>query len=159
MSAEREEQPSRAETARAETARKSREQERRAAAAAAAAAEAKAAAAAAAEAEAAAEEEAEVAEERAREEGEGEGEEDVAPLAAVPLSEANFDTGRPAVPESTLGGESTCIICFTRPKSHAAVPCGHRCACADCSAKIMERDRRCPYCREEVMMWMIPREV
>ena len=74
-------------------------------------------AAAAAEAEAAAEEEAEVAEERAREEGEGEGEEDVAPLAAVPLSEANFDTGRPAVPESTLGGESTCIICFTpQPK-------------------------------------------
>ena len=46
-----------------------------------------------------------------------------------------------------------------RPKSHAAVPCGHRCACADCSAKIMERDRRCPYCREEVMMWMIPRDV
>ncbi|EOD29564.1 hypothetical protein EMIHUDRAFT_233779 [Emiliania huxleyi CCMP1516] len=60
--------------------------------------------------------------------------------------------------EQTLGGESTCIICFTQPKSHAAVPCGHRCACADCSAKIMERDRRCPYCREEVMMWMIPRE-
>ena len=77
----------------------------------------------------------------------------------VSLADATFDTGRPAVPESTLGGESTCIICFTRPKSHIAVPCGHRCACADCSARIMERDRRCPYCREEVMMWMIPRDV
>ena len=151
VSAEREEQRARAETARAETARGPREQERRAAAEVAAAAEAEAKAEAAAAAE--------VVAERARDEGEGEGEEDVAPLAAVPLSEANFDTGRPAVPESTLGGESTCIICFTQPKSHAAVPCGHRCACADCSAKIMERDRRCPYCREEVMMWMIPRDV
>jgi len=151
VSAEREEQRARAETARAETARGPREQERRAAAEVAAAAEAEAKAEAAAAAEAVAE--------RARDEGEGEGEEDVAPLAAVPLSEANFDIGRPGVPESTLGGESTCIICFTRPKSHAAVPCGHRCACADCSARIMERDRRCPYCREEVMMWMIPRDV
>ena len=88
---------------------------------------------------------------------EGKGEDDaVAPLAAVPLSEANFDTGRP---ESTLGGESTCIICFARPKSHAAVPCGHWSACGECSARIMEHDRRCPYCREVVIMWMIPRDV
>ncbi|EOD34430.1 hypothetical protein EMIHUDRAFT_228601 [Emiliania huxleyi CCMP1516] len=36
---------------------------------------------------------------------------------------ASFDTGRP--PESTMGGETTCIICFTDPKSHIATPCGH----------------------------------
>ena len=80
----------------------------------------------------------------------------VAPLVAVPLSKANFDTGRP---ESTLGGESTCIICFVQPKSHAAVPCGHWSACGDCAARIMERDRRCPYCREAVIMWMIYHEM
>jgi len=134
----------------------------------AAQAEAAAAAKAAAEVEAAAEAEAEVAAAagRAREEAEaierervgieGKGEDSVAPLAAVPLSEANFDTGRP---ESTLGGESTCIICFAQPKSHAAVPCGHWSACGDCAARIMERDRRCPYCREAVIMWMIYHEM
>jgi len=145
VSAEREEQRARAETARAETARGPREQERRAAAEVAAAAEAEAKAEAAAAAEAVAE--------RARDEGEGEGEEDVAPLAAVPLSEANFDTGRPAVPESTLGGETTCIICFTRPKSHVAIPCGHLCACSSCSARM----EQCPICRERVLTWTLLR--
>ncbi|EOD19106.1 hypothetical protein EMIHUDRAFT_243276 [Emiliania huxleyi CCMP1516] len=47
-----------------------------------------------------------------------------APPSSRPPS---FDTGRP--PESTMGGETTCIICFTDPKSHIATPCGHVCAC------------------------------
>ena len=79
------------------------------------------------------------------------GEEDaVAPLAAVPLADANFETGRPAVPESTLGGESTCIICFTRPKSHVAAPCLHLCACDNCSARM----EKCPVCRSDVVVWI-----
>ena len=76
------------------------------------------------------------------------------PLAAVSLADAGLDTGRPA-PESTMGGETTCIVCFARVKSHAAVPCGHLCACGPCS----ELMRECPYCREPVMMWMVPRPV
>ncbi|EOD07186.1 hypothetical protein EMIHUDRAFT_198518 [Emiliania huxleyi CCMP1516] len=64
------------------------------------------------------------------------------PLAAVSLADAGLDTGRPA-PESTMGGETTCIVCFARVKSHAAVPCGHLCACGPCS----ELMRECPYCR------------
>ena len=60
---------------------------------------------------------------------------DQPPLGPVSLASANFDTGRPEVPESTVGGESTCIICFTRPKSHVAIPCGHLCACDVCSAR------------------------
>ena len=77
------------------------------------------------------------------------------PLAAVSLADAGLDTGRPAAPESTMGGETTCIVCFARVKSHAAVPCGHLCACGPCS----ELMRECPYCREPVMMWMVPRPV
>ena len=42
------------------------------------------------------------------------------PLAAVSLADAGLDTGRPAAPESTIGGETSCIICFERPKSHLA---------------------------------------
>ncbi|EOD32323.1 hypothetical protein EMIHUDRAFT_231082 [Emiliania huxleyi CCMP1516] len=77
------------------------------------------------------------------------------PFAAVSLADAGLDTGRPAAPESTMGGETTCIVCFARVKSHAAVPCGHLCACGPCS----ELMRECPYCREPVMMWMVPRPV
>ena len=69
--------------------------------------------------------------------------------AAISLADVDFDTGRPA-PESTLGGETTCIVCFSRPKSHACVPCGHLSACEACS----ERMRHCPVCRAEAVMWM-----
>ena len=72
------------------------------------------------------------------------------PTATVSLADARFDTGRPAVPESTLGGETTCIICFSNAKSHVAGPCGHLCACGPCSAKM----ESCPICRAPVLMWM-----
>ncbi|EOD28973.1 hypothetical protein EMIHUDRAFT_234335 [Emiliania huxleyi CCMP1516] len=74
---------------------------------------------------------------------------------AVSLADAGLDTGRPAAPESTMGGETSCIICFERPKSHLAVPCSHLCVCRPCSALM----RECPYCREPVMMWLAPRPV
>ena len=72
------------------------------------------------------------------------------PAVAVSLANAAFDTGRPAAPESTLGGDTTCIVCFTNPKTHIAAPCGHLSACGACSAKM----EQCPYCREPVMLWM-----
>jgi TPR repeat protein len=72
------------------------------------------------------------------------------PTAVTSLADAQFSTGRPEAPESTIGGQSTCIICFTNPKSHVAVPCGHQCACGDCSAQM----RECPVCRTPVQMWM-----
>jgi len=65
------------------------------------------------------------------------------------LAAATFDTGRRDAPESTIGGETTCIVCFTRPKTHAALPCGHQCACAPCSARL----RACPYCRTPAERW------
>ena len=56
---------------------------------------------------------------------------------------------------SSTGGETTCIVCFTNPKTHAAAPCGHLCACSDCSKRMSE----CPYCRGTAVMWMTVREV
>ena len=69
----------------------------------------------------------------------------------MPLSAVKLDTKRDEV-ESTIGGQTSCIVCFKGDKSHAAVPCGHRCVCEDCSNVIGKG--RCPYCREEVMWWM-----
>ena len=66
------------------------------------------------------------------------------------LADSQFNTGRLEAPESTIGGQSTCIVCFTNPKSHVAVPCGHQCSCGDCSAQMKE----CPVCRGHVQMWM-----
>ena len=72
------------------------------------------------------------------------------PAAVTSLADARFNTGRPEAPESTIGGQSTCIVCFTNPKSQIAVPCGHQCACSDCSALMKD----CPVCRSPVQMWM-----
>jgi hypothetical protein len=82
--------------------------------------------------------------------------------AAVPsaqpvltLAEAGDITGRIPVPESTIGGETTCIVCMAHPKSHIAVPCGHQCVCSICA----ERMQDCPYCRAPVQQWMHARLV
>ena len=69
---------------------------------------------------------------------------------ALTLAEVGDIIGRDDAPESTIGGQTTCIVCFANPKSHVAVPCGHQCACADCSASM----DKCPVCRKPVAMWM-----
>ena len=71
------------------------------------------------------------------------------------LADVGDITGRNNVPESTLGGETTCIVCFVRPKTHLAVPCCHLCACGACAAQM----QLCPYCRVPVQMWAQPRMV
>ena len=73
----------------------------------------------------------------------------------VSLADANFSTDRPEAPESSMGGETTCIVCFVNPKSHLAVPCGHICVCGDCSARM----NGCPYCRATVREWVLIRMV
>ena len=73
----------------------------------------------------------------------------------VQLEDAGDVTGRVDVAESSLGGETTCIVCFDATKSHMAFPCWHTCACGPCS-KMMDT---CPYCRTHVDMWGVPRYV
>ena len=53
-------------------------------------------------------------------------------------------------PESTLGGETTCIVCMANPKTHLAAPCGHHCACDACADQM----KHCPICRQAVVMWV-----
>ena len=75
--------------------------------------------------------------------------------AVLSLADAGDITGRAPVPESTIGGETTCIVCFANPKTHLAAPCGHQCACGPCS-KLMQV---CPYCRAPVQLWVQHRMV
>ena len=44
----------------------------------------------------------------------------------------------------------SCVVCLDEAKSHALVPCGHRCVCGPCS----ERLAQCPVCRQAVTMSM-----
>eukprot|EP00966_Prymnesium_polylepis_P090332 2091899-Prymnesium_polylepis.1 len=66
------------------------------------------------------------------------------------LADVGDITDRDEAPESTIGGETTCIVCMLNPKSHLAAPCGHQCACGTCAAKM----KLCPYCRAPVQMWV-----
>ena len=71
------------------------------------------------------------------------------------LADVGDITGRNDVPESSIGGTTTCIVCMARPKSHLAVPCGHQSACGTCA----ERMQLCPYCRAPVREWVQHRMV
>ena len=74
---------------------------------------------------------------------------------AMTLADVGNLTGRNDAPESTIGGDTTCIVCMVGAKTHLAVPCGHQSLCASCSANI----KACPYCRQPAMMWVQARIV
>ena len=65
------------------------------------------------------------------------------------LKDAGSITGRHNAPESSIGGDTTCIVCFSNVKSHIAVPCFHQCVCGPCSEKM----NKCPICRAPVNVW------
>merc|ERR1719265_2729173 len=41
------------------------------------------------------------------------------------------------------GSGPTCVVCLNNPATHALLPCGHRCVCANDAARITT----CPICR------------
>ena len=60
-------------------------------------------------------------------------------------------TQREAAPEPE---RDECVFCFAdASRTHACVPCGHKCACASCaSTHLSASGSRCPMCREEITM-------
>lgn len=53
-------------------------------------------------------------------------------------------------PVDPLQAPSTCVVCHENEPTYAAVPCGHRCACADCHGML----KACPLCRQTPDMWI-----
>lgn len=49
--------------------------------------------------------------------------------------------------------EPECIVCMTNPPNYAAVPCGHKCVCADCSVHKGVKSK-CPYCNSPARSWV-----
>lgn len=56
----------------------------------------------------------------------------------------------PKASEVGEAGPGECCICLDRGKSHAFLPCGHLCACMDCSAFMSARGSPCPICRRPI---------
>lgn len=48
--------------------------------------------------------------------------------------------------DSNVDG-NCCAVCLNAPRTHAFVPCGHRCACEECGPNVVRRNARCPLCR------------
>jgi len=50
--------------------------------------------------------------------------------------------------ETNKGDDNLCVVCIDRPKTIAAVPCGHLCFCEEC----LERYNKiiCPLCRKDI---------
>lgn len=50
--------------------------------------------------------------------------------------------------------ELECVMCYENPRTHAFVPCGHKCACYECGDKIMQSTKKCPMCNTAASMQM-----
>ncbi|MBL6833635.1 MAG: RING-HC finger protein [Candidatus Actinomarina sp.] len=42
-----------------------------------------------------------------------------------------------------------CVICMNSPKTHAFIPCGHRCVCKKCGESCIDNNYKCPLCRKK----------
>ena len=77
------------------------------------------------------------------------------PLSTTVVAPTAAALGLPAMDEtSTMGGGTTCTICFTGTKSHAAVPCGHQFACKDCAEELRQQGQTCPMCRGKIDLFI-----
>ena len=47
----------------------------------------------------------------------------------------------------------SCVICLENPQT-AFVPCGHVCACKECSTRVMAKNKKCPMCNKVSEMTM-----
>lgn len=69
---------------------------------------------------------------------------------ARPLAAAS----QAAEPAPVDDDERLCVVCLAAPKSHAFVPCGHRCTCGSCARGLLKAAGRgaasCPICRTTV---------
>mmetsp|Transcript_53068 Transcript_53068/g.153013 ORF Transcript_53068/g.153013 Transcript_53068/m.153013 type:complete len:147 (+) Transcript_53068:1177-1617(+) len=69
----------------------------------------------------------------------------------APMGDRGHRPLRCRVPDPQDDEEQCCVVCLANPKSHAFVPCGHRCVCGVCSQEILHKGVRdgasCPVCR------------
>ncbi|CAK0888759.1 unnamed protein product [Prorocentrum cordatum] len=56
--------------------------------------------------------------------------------------------GHPLAADAASGGGDLCVVCLSSTKTHAFLPCGHRCVCAECGSAVADQaSAACPICR------------
>eukprot|EP00928_Gymnodinium_smaydae_P096731 TRINITY_DN8601_c0_g2_i1.p1 TRINITY_DN8601_c0_g2~~TRINITY_DN8601_c0_g2_i1.p1 ORF type:complete len:396 (+),score=45.26 TRINITY_DN8601_c0_g2_i1:82-1269(+) len=75
-------------------------------------------------------------------------------LSLAPGTATEFTPPAPAPAESpdeaSAGSKPQCIICLSADVSVVLLPCGHAQFCNACISRSLERNRKCPVCREIV---------
>ena len=71
--------------------------------------------------------------------------------AVMPLASVGTLPSAPAKSDdlTSVATGLACCICMIKARTHAIIPCGHKCICADC-AKIALPRKECPLCRKKV---------
>eukprot|EP01083_Nonionella_stella_P066435 174953_1 len=59
---------------------------------------------------------------------------------------SNSTVQESGAPSASSEEPDVCCICLDAPKTHALIPCGHKCSCKDCSKYL----KKCPICRRRV---------
>jgi serine/threonine protein kinase len=52
------------------------------------------------------------------------------------------------------GEDDECAVCFDGVRTHAFVPCGHRCVCEECAGFLMQQTKKCPICQQPAQQTM-----
>lgn len=62
------------------------------------------------------------------------------------------DSGNSPMNKKTANAESEdCVVCLAANRTHAFVPCGHRCCCIACAEQLLSsKNNCCPMCRQTV---------
>jgi len=73
---------------------------------------------------------------------------------AAPRPRLCTEAPRPGA-EARASERDVCVICISKAKTHAFVPCGHQCVCKQCGTTLLQRyGAACPVCRCKVHMIM-----
>eukprot|EP00479_Gromia_sphaerica_P010611 TRINITY_DN4936_c0_g1_i1.p1 TRINITY_DN4936_c0_g1~~TRINITY_DN4936_c0_g1_i1.p1 ORF type:complete len:190 (-),score=32.28 TRINITY_DN4936_c0_g1_i1:73-642(-) len=72
-------------------------------------------------------------------------------LHEPPIEDSPPSDSANVTPENNLERDQDkhCCICLDNEKTHAVVPCGHKCCCGDCANDVLN-SRFCPLCRGEI---------
>ena len=52
--------------------------------------------------------------------------------------------------KDNIDSEFLCVICNAKKKNYIFEPCNHNICCEECSKKIYERDKTCPFCKIKI---------
>ena len=63
---------------------------------------------------------------------------------------ASIDFAGAQVPVRQTRHRNKCIVCKAKPRAMICLDCGHIACCEECSRNVMNGNKQCPDCREQL---------